>query len=226
MPRPRFSIAGALATVLVMSLACSMSLQYGHADVPIAATAEEVRPLQAGRAAPRFTVRTVDNEAFTFDPQNLERPVVLITFRGGWCPFCNMHLSELRDVVPEISALGSDVLFLSGDRPDLLYSTLSRETQEDIEGLAYTILSDADAQAAMALSIACKASQATIERRREKQQDIEGSSMLRHGVLPVPAVFAIGADGVIAFTFADPNYKVRLPAEDLLRVVERLVNEE
>ena len=226
MPRPRFSIAGALATVLVMSLACSMSLQYGHADVPIAATAEEVRPLQAGRAAPRFTVRTVDNEAFTFDPQNLERPVVLITFRGGWCPFCNMHLSELRDVVPEISALGSDVLFLSGDRPDLLYSTLSRETQEDIEGLAYTILSDADAQAAMALGIAFKASQATIERRREKQQDIEGSSMLRHGVLPVPAVFAIGADGVIAFTFADPNYKVRLPAEDLLRVVERLVNEE
>ena len=223
MSSPRFSITGALAVVLVMSLACSMSLQYGHADVPIADSAEETQPLQAGQNAPRFTVRTVDNEAFEFDPQGLERPTVLITFRGGWCPFCNMQLSELKDVVPEISALGADVLFLSGDRPDLLYSTLSRETREDIEGLEYTILSDAEAQAAIALGIAFKASQATIDRRREKKQDIEGSSMSRHGVLPVPAVFAVGMDGVIAFTFADPNYKVRLPAADLLAVVEELV---
>ena len=223
MSSPRFSISGALAAVLVLSLACSMSLQYGHADVPIAATAEEAQPLEAGQRAPRFTVRTVDNEAFDFQPQNLERPVVLITFRGGWCPFCNMHLSELKDVVPEINAMGADVLFLSGDRPDQLYSTLSYETQEDIAGLDYTILSDADAQAAIALGIAFKASQGTIDRRRERQQDVEGSSMVRHGVLPVPAVFAIGTDGVIAFTFADPNYRVRLPADELLDVVKELV---
>jgi peroxiredoxin len=226
MSGPRFSITGALAAVLIMSLASSLSLQHGHADVPIAATAEDAQPLQAGQGAPRFTVRTVDNKAFDFDPQNLERPVVLITFRGGWCPFCNMHLSELKDVVPDIRAMGADVLFLSGDRPELLYSSLGRETQEAIDGLQYTILSDADAQAAIALGIAFRVSQATIDRRYEKQQDIQGSSMSRHGVLPVPAVFAIGTDGVIAFTFADPNYKVRLPAEELLQIVEQLVNEE
>ena len=219
----RFPIAGALSAVLVLSLVYSMSLKYGHADVPIAATAEETQPLQAGEAAPRFVVRNVNNETVDFDPQNLERPVVLITFRGGWCPFCNMHLSELKDVVPEISEIGADVLFLSGDRPDLLYSTLSRETQEDIDGLDYTILSDADAQAAIALGIAFRASQATIDRRQQKAQDIEDSSMQRHGVLPVPAVFAIGTDGMIAFAFADPNYKVRLPADELLAVTKELV---
>ena len=219
---PRSSVPGALSVVLVMSLTCSMSMRYGHADVPIAETAEQAQPLAVGQAAPRFEVRTVENEPFVFDPRGLERPVVLVTFRGGWCPFCNMHLSELKDVIADIDALGVDVFFLSGDRPDLLYSTLSRETQQDIAGLDYTILSDADVQAAIALGVAFKASQRTIDRRIDKGQDIDDSSMLRHGVLPVPAVFAIGQNGIIEFAYANPDYKVRLPADELLQVVEGL----
>lgn len=218
------SVAGVLTTVLVMSLACSMSMRYGHADAPIAETADQAQALQAGQNAPQFIVRTVDNEPFVFDPRKLERPVVLITFRGGWCPFCNMHLSELKDIVADIDAQGVDVLFLSGDRPELLYQSLSRETQEDIAGLDYTILSDADAQAAIALGIAFKSSQRTIDRRYEKQQDIADSSMLRHGVLPVPSVFAVGRDGVIGYVYSNPDFKVRLPADELLQVVRELAD--
>ncbi len=222
----RVSVAGALYAVLVMSLVCSMSLRAGHADVPIAPTAGETQPLQAGEPAPRFEVRTVDNEAFVFDPQNLERPALLITFRGGWCPFCNMHLSELNQVIDEIDALGVDVLFLSGDRPELLYSSLSHETQEDIAGLPYTILSDADAQAAIALGIAFRVDQGTLDRREQKNQDVEGSSMRTHGVLPVPAVYAIGTDGMIAFVHAEPNYRVRIPTEQLMQVTKELAASE
>lgn len=219
---PRSTVLGVLTTMLVLSLTCSMSMQYGHADVPIAATAAMIRPLQVGQSAPRFIVQTVDREAFEFDPRSLERPVVVITFRGGWCPFCNMHLSELKDVVGKIDALGVDVLFLSGDRPALLYESLSRETQQDIAGLDYQIFSDADAQAAIAFGIAFKASQRTIDRRNEKGQDIGASSMLRHGVLPVPSVFAIDRDGVIAFAYSNADYKIRLPAEELLQVVTEM----
>lgn len=220
---PRASIGAALLTAMVLSLACSMALQYGHADVPIAATAEDIQPLTAGDKAPRFTLRTVGNDEFIFNPRELERPAVIITFRGGWCPFCNMHLSELRHVVGEIDKLGVDVLFLSGDRPDQLYESLDRETQEDIAGFGYTIYSDADAQAAVALGIAFRAAQRTIDRRLEKGQDIGASSMERHGVLPVPSVFAVGRDGVIAFAYSNADYKVRLPADELLAVAKELV---
>lgn len=216
--RPQRFIAAALSITLIMSLTCSMSMQYGHADVPIAASAEETRPLQAGQSAPRFEVRTVDEQPFVFDPRALDRPVVLITFRGGWCPFCNMHLSELRNAIPEINALGVDVLFLSGDRPELLYASLEQETQETVDGLGYTILSDAHVQAAVALGIAFKASQTTIDRRLEKNQDIAGSSMLEHGILAVPSVFAIDRSGIIAFVYSEPDYKVRIPTQDLLQV--------
>jgi peroxiredoxin len=219
----RSTIPAVLATMLLLSLVCSLSLRHGHADQAIAESAGAVRPLGGGDAAPRFVVRDVSGEPYDFDPRRLERPVVIVTFRGGWCPYCNMHLSELRNVMPDILSLGVDVLFLSGDRPELLYASLEQGTQDDIAGLDYTILSDADAQAAIALGIAFRASARTIQRRHEKGEDIADSSMLRHGILPVPAVFVVGADGVIAYAFVEPDYKVRLPAEELLAAVQAAV---
>ncbi len=221
--RVRSLILGSLAIAMVLSLVYSTSIHYGHADAPVPSTATGIQPLAEGDPAPYFSVETVDNEPFDFDPRKLERPVVLISFRGGWCPFCNTHLSELRHVLPEINKMGIDVLFLSGDRPELLYRSLSRETQGDIAALGYTILSDANAQAAIALGIAFKASDKTIQRRLEKGQDIERSSMQRHGVLPVPAVFAISREGKITFAYANADYKVRLPNDELLAAAARLV---
>ena len=218
----RYVITLLLAAMMLLALGSSLTLSAGHADAPIAATAAEARPLKAGDPAPSFQVRTVEGAAFRFDPGALERPAILVTFRGGWCPYCNMHLSELRHVLPEIRELGVDVLFLSGDRPDQLYRSLAEDTQQDIEGRNYTILSDADAHAAIALGIAFRASDATISRRYEKGEDIEGSSMSLHKVLPVPAVFAIGTDGRIAFAHANADYKVRLPADELLDVARRI----
>ena len=216
--RPGKALVGLFAGMLALSLVCSMSIREGHADVPVAATAADIEPLHAGDEAPRFTVETVEGKGFDFDPGKLERPAVVIVFRGGWCPWCNMHLSELRHVVPEIDALGVDVLFLSGDRPNLLYDSLGDETRDDIAGLGYTILSDANASAAVAFGIAFRAPENTILRRQEKGQDIEASSMALHGVLPVPSVFAIDTDGRIRFAYSNADYKVRLPADELLEV--------
>ncbi len=210
------------ATLLSMSFMCSVAIQSGHADVPIAASADLIEPLGKGDRAPRFIVETVDGEAFDFNPKNLERPVVLLTFRGGWCPFCNMYLSEMRHTIPEIRELGVDVLFLSGDRSELLYDSLKQETQDDIADLDYTILSDADAQAAIALGIAFRVSQGTIDGRKARNQDIDGSAMLKHGVLPVPAVFAIDKQGEIQFAYTNADYKVRLPADELLAAVHEI----
>ncbi len=219
----RSVILSVFSVAMTLSLLCSISMQYGHADAPIAKSADLIEPLQVGDRAPRFIVETVNHDPFVFDPFSLERPVIAISFRGGWCPHCNLHLSELRDVIPQVDAMGIDVIFLSGDRPDLLYRSLKRETQDDIDNLGYQILSDADAQAAIALGVAFEASPRTIGRRQQKGDDIADSSMLRHGILPVPSVFAVGRDGEIAFVYSNADYKVRLPADELLAVAKELV---
>ncbi len=210
------------AGLLLLSLLCSLSLQAGQADTPIADSADGVEPLAAGDRAPRFSVRSVTGERYDFNPNELERPTILVTFRGGWCPYCNMHLSELRHVMPEINDMGVEILFLSGDRPDQLYSSLSDDTRDDIQDLDYTILSDADATAAIALGIAFRTPEDLPQRFADRGRDIAGSSIMNHGVLPVPAVFAVDQAGTITFAYVIPDYKVRLPADELLTVAREL----
>jgi len=180
------------------------------------ASAELTTPLRSGDRAPKFTVRTVADEAYVFDPDNLDNPTVLISFRGGWCPYCNMHLSELRTVIPQISESGVNVLFLSNDRPGMLYSSLKKETQEDIDGLDYVILSDAKINAAMALGTAFRIDKGLTEYLDEKGRDYAGSSIGIHNALAVPAVYVIDQSGDIVFDFVNADYKVRLPADELL----------
>jgi peroxiredoxin len=208
-------------TLLIASLVVSICRQGVAGALP--ATAEEISPLQAGDRAPAFTVRTVNDEPYQFDPDNLEHPTILITFRGGWCPYCNMHLSDLRHVIPELKASGFDVLFLSNDRPELLYTTLKKETQESIDGLDYEILSDADLNAAHAFGTAFTVSDRFIQRRNEKGDDIEGSSIDKYKALAVPSVALIDVSGEIKYFYANPNYKVRLSADELKKAADELL---
>lgn len=183
-------------------------------------SAELTKPLKKGDRAPAFTIRTVDGKPYVFDPDNLAKPTILISFRGGWCPYCNMHLSELRTVIPEITASGYDVLFLSNDRPEILYSSLKQETQEDIDGLDYMILSDAEIDAARALGTAFRIDKGMKGRFDEKGRDYAQSSIDNYDALAVPAVYVIDRFGQIVFDFVEPDYKVRLPADELLNAAK------
>jgi len=209
-------------TLLISSLIVSVC-QQGVADGALPATAEEISPLQAGDRAPAFTVRTVGNEPYLFDPDNLERPTIIITFRGGWCPYCNMHMSDLRHVIPELKASGYDILFLSNDRPELLYESLKKETQESIDSLDYEILSDADLNAANAFGTAFTVSDRLIQRRNEKGDDIEESSIDKYKALAVPAVVLVDTSGEIKYFYANPDYKVRLSADELKQAADDLL---
>ncbi|MDA0705121.1 MAG: peroxiredoxin-like family protein [Proteobacteria bacterium] len=212
-----------LVGAMLLATICALGVAQSLAGNAIADSAELVEPLRTGQRAPSFIVPDADGVEFAFNPDALQKPAVIVTFRGGWCPYCNMHLSELSNVMPQINALGIDVIFLSGDRPELLYASLREETQDDIANLDYKIYSDADMQAAIALGIAFKVPEMAINRRIDKGDDIGESSMLQHGALPVPAVFAIDQSGVIQFDFVEADYKVRLPADELLAVAQKLV---
>lgn len=203
--------------LLVMTVVVSKAVRSAAAEyASLPASAEETSPLESGDRAPSFTVQTVAGEDFLFDPDSLERTTVLISFRGGWCPYCNMHLSELNSVIPAIREAGVDVLFLSNDPPEQLHSSLKQETQDSIAGLDYTILSDANIVAARALGTAFRIDPRVNDYLDSKGHDYSGSSIGRHNALAVPAVYVIDASGQIVYDFVNADYKIRISAEDLL----------
>ena len=207
--------------LLVAALMGGHTMRIAAADyAELPASAEDTTPLKTGDRAPDFTVRTVDNEAYRFDAANLDKPAILISFRGGWCPYCNLHLSELRTVIPELKASGYDVLFLSGDAPAQLYAGLQQETQEDIDGLDYTILSDAGIIAARAFGTAFRTGEGLNDYLEKKNYEYRDSSIGQHNALSVPYVYVVDVDGNIVYDFVEADYKVRLPADELLAIAK------
>ena len=178
--------------------------------IDIHASAGEVQPLLPGMQAPSFKVLDAAGNSVSFDPAGLEQPLVLTFFRGGWCPYCNLHLAELRHAEQELQDMGFEVWFISIDKPELLYASLE---QPDI---GYRVLSDAKLEATRAFGLAFRMPDDLVARYLEYGVDLEQVSGESHHVLPAPSTYIIGTDGVIQFQYTNPDYHVRLHPTVLL----------
>jgi peroxiredoxin len=129
-----------------------------------------------------------------------------------------MHLNELRDVEPKLLEMGFEVIFLSADRPEILYTSLREEN------IKYTLLSDSKMHAAQAFGIAFQVGDATLARYRSMGLDLEETSGETHHYLPVPAVYVIDTSGAIRFAHWNPDYKVRLEGAAILAAAAELLD--
>lgn len=180
----------------------------------IAASAQDVRPLLVGATVPSLTLVSVDGEAFDLNEAIKSQPTILIFYRGGWCPYCNLQLGQLQTVEPKLLALGYQLLAISPDRPAKLAESIDKHK------LTYTLLSDHTMKAARSFGTAFRVDDATVEKYKGYGIDLEAASGQKHHLLPVPSVFIVGIDGVIKFSYANPDYKVRLAPEDLLKAAQ------
>ena len=197
--QPYSSFFGMLAVVVVMN---------ARAEIP--ADPAQVHPLSVGARAPMFEGITADGKVRSFIPDGFRQPTIVIFYRGGWCPYCNMQLSDLRLIEPKLRAQGFEIVFLSTDRPEILYSSLKAA---DIH---YTLLSDSHLEAAKAFHVAYHLDDATIAKQKQYGVDLEKTTGTTLHELPVPSVFIIDTTGTIRYVYSNPDYKVRLASDALL----------
>jgi len=196
--------------IAIMLMVFSVTVMATNTREDIHDSADQVQPLLAGMKAPDFTVRDVRNQAFQYQSDAQSKPVVLTFFRGGWCPYCNLHLSEMRLAEEQLKEMGFDIWFISIDKPELLFESL------DDPEIGYTIYSDSSLEATRAFGLAFRVDDALNERYLGYGIDLEGASGENHHVLPAPATYIIGTDGIINFAYINPDYKVRLHPDVLL----------
>ena len=198
---------GLIAVLLLITSIAAMAA--GNRE-DIHSSADQVQPLLAGMNAPDFTVRDVEGKAFEYKAGQQEKPLVLSFFRGGWCPYCNLHLSEMRLAEKQLKEMGFNIWFISIDKPELLLESLA---DPDI---GYTIYSDSSLDATRAFGLAFHVNDEMNTRLMSYNIDLEKASGETHHVLPAPATYIIGTDGIINFAYINPNYKVRLHPDVLL----------
>lgn len=182
-------------------------------------SAEAVKPLQPGAHVPKVSLKTVKGESTKLADVLNGKPAVVVFYRGGWCPYCNTHLSELSQIRNTLNQQGVQLVAISPDMPEKLAETTKSEE------LSYTLLSDSDYSAMTAFGVAFGVDDETDKKLKGYGIDLVAWSGSDKKILPVPSVFVVDGEGVIKYTYANPDYKVRLSGEEVLKAVGSLKGE-
>jgi len=171
-------------------------------------SAEKISPLAVGAEIPDVTLLKMDETPVALRSL-LRQPVILVFYRGGWCPYCKLQLAGLQEIEDDLKSMGFRILAVSPDLPEHLRASVDKGS------LSYTLLSDSDMEAASAFGIAFRVDDPTVEKYKEFNIDLEAASGRKHHRLPVPAVFVIDQRGIVRFSHAHLDYKVRLSTEEV-----------
>lgn len=177
---------------------------------PVASSAEEVCPVLEGMKIHDAVVKTVDGKEISLHDVISKKPTVLIFYRGGWCPYCNLQLGQLQEIEKPLLEMGYQIVAISADKPEKLKESVQKKA------INYTLLSDSTMLAAQVFGIAFHLDDETVEKYKKFGLDIEEASGEKHHILPVPAAFVLKTDGTIVFSYVNPDYKVRVQPEALL----------
>jgi peroxiredoxin len=187
-----------------------------RATAELVATGQAQRALKAGDKAPDFVLNDPDGKPVSLRELLAKGPLVVSFYRGVWCPYCNMELQALQGELPAIEARGASLVAISPQTP-----SNSRKSERDNK-LIFKILSDAKAEVANAFGIRFALPDYLIEVYKGFKTDLPLVNDDPSWVLPMPARYVIGADGIVAYAEINPDYTKRPDPSDLLPVLDRL----
>jgi peroxiredoxin len=145
----------------------------------------------------------------------LEAGSVVVAFhRGHWCPYCRINADALAKVSPEVEAAGGRMVVIT---PEIakFNSQLKRES-----GAKFSILTDLDCGYALELKLAIKINDEKRTAMTSSGWDISPFQDNSNWILPIPATFVIGSDGIIRARFVDPDYRRRMDIDQLVAALQ------
>jgi peroxiredoxin len=180
-------------------------------QLSIPLVAEDISPILIGETLPNANFQNPKGEYIQLKALLEEKPTVLVFYRGGWCPYCNVQLSGLVEIEEDVLELGYQIVAISPDDYKNLQSTIENNSTK------YKLLSDPNGKFIKEIGIAFKTSSSLKEYITGKGQKGETSS-----VMPAPTVMIVDKKGVIKFEYINPNYKERISGEMLLSVLKTI----
>jgi peroxiredoxin len=174
------------------------------------------RARKAGDTAPDFTLLDPDGKPVSSRELLAKGTLVISFYRGVWCPYCNLELQALQQMLPDITGRGASLVAISPQT-----APNSRKSQRDNK-LGFPILSDVRSELANAFGIRFALPDYLIEVYAGFGNDLSKVNDDPAWVLPMPARYVVGTDGVIAYSEVNPDYTQRPDPSELLPVLDRL----
>ena len=179
------------------------------------ATAGTARP---GDRLPDATLLDTTGHPATLAHATGARPAVIVFYRGGWCPYCNIALRTYQaQLLPALTQRGIPLVAISPQTPDGSLST--QQTKE----LTFTVLSDPGNQIARQLGILTAPSQGTRAAQLQLGLDLTKINADQTTALPMPTVIIADATGVIRWIDVHSDYTTRTEPDQILQAITQTI---
>jgi peroxiredoxin len=171
--------------------------------------------LNFGDKMPAFELPDAHGKTVSSDDLLADGALVIVFYRGAWCPYCNLYLHALQDYLPEFESLGASMVAISGEPPDR-----SLEVEQK-DSLTYPVLSDTALIASRQFGIVYEVPQVIQKVMTDRGFDLKTYYGTDKAELPLSATYVVNRNGKIIYAFLDPDYKLRAEPADIIAALKK-----
>ncbi len=172
--------------------------------------------LTVGASSPAFSLKDSSGKLVSSKELLKEGNMVLVFYRGSWCPFCNLYLRNLQKRLPDITAAGGKLVAVSVESPD---ASMAVAKKNEVQ---FTVLSDPGLAVARSFGIVYQLPAATDESYRSRGLDVAKHNEMEKPELPLAATYIINKKGKIVYAFIENDYKKRAEPDVIIENLKKI----
>lgn len=166
-----------------------------------------------GEPLPDFCMTDSEGHLVELAELTSRGPVVISFNRGPWCDYCGLELHALSRAYPAILSAGGDVVSIVPET-----AKYARALQI-ARGLPFRVLTDLELGYALSLGLAFWVGEKVMNLYRGFGIDLARFQGHSGWLLPIPATLVVGRDSRIKARFVDPDFRRRMPMEDIFKAL-------
>jgi peroxiredoxin len=176
--------------------------------------------VKVGDALAPFTLYNAVGKPVGLEDLVATGPAVLVFYRGGWCPYCNLALRTYqRELLPQLDAWHATLAAISPQTPDQSLSTAEKAA------LDFQLLSDPGSRLARRIGIAFEQAEEVLAAQRRLGLDLAHVNEEGSTLLPMPTVLIVDPNRTVRFAEVHPDYTARTEVADIAAALARMHDE-
>ena len=171
---------------------------------------DQPKGLSVNDKAPDFTAKDQSGKSINLKSLLSKNTVVLVFYRGEWCPFCNKELKAIEDSLMFITEKKSIVLAVTPEKPENISKTIGKTKA------TYSILHDEGLEIMKDYGVSYAIDSVTNLKYKGYGIDFNSANGTNGANLPIPAVYIIDKKGKIIYRYFNADYRKRPTVRELL----------
>ncbi|MGE0246552.1 MAG: peroxiredoxin-like family protein [Pyrinomonadaceae bacterium] len=172
--------------------------------------------LNVGAKMPSFSLKDGSGKMVSSKDLLKQGNLVIVFYRGDWCPFCNLYLRSLQKRLTDISDAGGKLVAISVENPDASMAVAKKNE------VLFTVLSDPKLETARKFKIVYQLPDKTDTLYKSRGLDVAKHNEMERPELPIAATYIVNKKGKIVYAFLDTDYKKRAEPDVIIENLKKL----